>query len=386
MRTGAVVVSNSPSSPPSCRPSRPAPTLSPRKREIPPTTFTPPAGQVAAATLAKRPTRFARALRYLANLRQSTPKERLRATGYLVCAADLLQHARRQGITHIHAHSCANSAHIVALCHLLGGPTYSLSLHGDLPVYGKDHASKMARATFVTADGSHLKNQLMEQVGVPEEKIFVTCMGVNTQEFFDAGLHSQTPNKLHLYTIARLNLVKGHRFALGAMRRVLDQHPDIDLTYTIVGDGAYRPEIEADIKRLNLEDRVKLVGSLSEEACIKLHQQADVFVLPSVGLGEAWPVAVMDAMACAVPVVCSIIGATTEMITNGVNGLLTEQADEAALAACFVKLARDPAERRRLGDAARHRAVTYFDCNFRAGLLLQAIQTGKPPVISPQTA
>jgi glycosyltransferase involved in cell wall biosynthesis len=339
-------------------------------------------GQVL-GTLARHPVRTLAALRYVMGLRESTVRERLRALGFLACAADMYADARRQGIAHIHAHSCADSAHIVALCHELGGPSYSLSLHGDLPVYGKDHVSKMRKARFITADGSHLKRQMVEQVGVPPERVFVTCMGVNTDTFHDAGQRRYDPNRLHLATIARLNFSKGHVHAFEAMRRVLDAHPEIDLRYTVAGDGPYRAEVEAEIARLNLGDRVELVGSLSEEECIALLQRTDVFLLPSIGLGEAWPVVVMDAMACGMPVVCSIIGATPEMIAQGVDGLLVEQKDSAAIAGHLVRLARDPEERRRLGAAARERAVASFDYRYRAGLLLDAIHQGKPPVVGP---
>ena len=117
-----------------------------------------------------------------------------------------------------------------------------------------------------------------------------------------------------------------------------------------------------------------MTGTMSEAAVLELLQQADAFVLPSVGLGEAAPVSVMEAMACGLPVICSIIGGTPDMIRTGVDGLLIKQADEAALAEAMVLLAENVEERRRLGQAARERAVQFFDSRATARRLLEAIQ------------
>jgi colanic acid/amylovoran biosynthesis glycosyltransferase len=331
-----------------------------------------PPRPVVAAVLAARPARTLAAARYLLGLEASSLRRRVAGLGLLACAADLLQHSQREGIEHIHAHSCAEAAHVVALCRILGGPTYSLTLHGDLSVYGTDHGSKMARATFVATDGPHLTEQIVSQAGIPAERVLPTWMGLDIDRFRDAGLRVFEAGRLHLVTVARLNRSKGHRHALAAMRVALDR--GADLRYTLAGDGPHREEIEADVRRLGLSDRVEFAGSLSESAVLDLLQRADAFVLPSVGLGEAGPISLMEAMACGLPAVSSIIGATPVMVEHGVEGLLVPQGDEGALADAFVRLAVDPEGRRRIGEAARRRAVACFDRRDTARRLLDAIQ------------
>lgn len=105
----------------------------------------------------KRAGGVARAMGYVAGLRESSIKQRVKYLGLILCAADLVELCRREGIGHVHGHSCADAAHVLAIAKLMGGPTYSLTLHGDLPVYGKDHRSKMAGATVVSTAGGHLK-------------------------------------------------------------------------------------------------------------------------------------------------------------------------------------------------------------------------------------
>jgi glycosyltransferase involved in cell wall biosynthesis len=332
----------------------------------------PPLWFTALKSLAVRPIRTLKALGYVASLRESPVLRRLVYGGMILSAADLLACSRELKLDHIHAHSCADAAHVVALCRILGGPPYSLTLHGDLPVYGKDHASKMTRAKFVACVTTPLQRQVSQRVGLPVDRIPVLWMGVNCDKFRENGCRAYRPRRLHLVTVARLDAMKGHRHALAAMRAALER--GCDITYTIAGEGAYRREIEEATRRLGLQERVRLTGTLSEESVLDLLQQADVFVLPSIGLGEAAPVSVMEAMACGLPVICSIIGGTPDMITSGVNGLLIPQGDESALAGALVLLAENAEERKRLGGAARDRAVQLFDCKETARRLVEAMQ------------
>lgn len=332
----------------------------------------PPRWLRAAGALLRRPSAALRAVRYVRGLERTTLRNRLRHLGLMLCAADLLDFARERGVEHVHAHSCADAAHVAAICHVLGGPSYSLTLHGDLSVYGRDHASKMAAATFVFCDGPHLVDQIVRGAGVPPARVASNWMGVDTARFTDGGrARRSSDGRLRVVTVARLDECKGHRFALEAIRAVLDQGVDID--YTLVGEGSHRAVIEAEIERLGLADRVTLLGTRGERDVLDILQTADAFVLPSVGLGEACGVAAMEAMSCGLPVVCSRIGAMPVVVDDGSAGMLVNQADVAELTTAFIVLATNPALRHQLGARARSRAVAEFDVHATAGRLLRAI-------------
>jgi len=106
---------------------------------------------------------------------------------------------------------------------------------------------------------------------------------------------------------------------------------------------------------------------------LDLLQSADAFILPTVGIGEGSPVAVIEAMSCGVAVICSRIGGTAEMIDDGVDGLLVEPGDEGAIAEALVRLWEVPGEAQRLGRAARARAEREFDCRRVAERILERI-------------
>ena len=90
--------------------------------------------------------------------------------------------ARRAGVEHVHIHSCATAAHLGALGHILGDLNYSLTLHGDLPVYGTDHRAKMQRACFVSAVTRPLQKSLEAHIG-PGRPYPLIWMGVDTDRF-----------------------------------------------------------------------------------------------------------------------------------------------------------------------------------------------------------
>lgn len=101
-------------------------------------------------------------------------------------------------------------------------------------------------------------------------------------------------------------------------------------------------------------------------------------MLASEGLGEAAPVSVMEAMAAGLPVICSRIGGTTDMISDRVDGWLTDQGDVRAITDAVEALSESPETRRRLGEAATRRAAREFHYTVQARKLHDAIR-GIPP-------
>jgi glycosyltransferase involved in cell wall biosynthesis len=331
-----------------------------------------PPGAGALRVLVSNPRGLRRAVEYVRSLSERGPR-RLRAAGFLACAADLARYARRVGLDHIHTHSCADAAHIVAIARLLGGPPYSLHLHGDLAVYGVDHQQKSRLANFVAAAAKPMERQLANELGLPPERTCTLTMGVDTTRFRPRDPQTPPGRVQDLVTVARLVLGKGHRYALAAVRTAVDR--GAELRYAIVGSGPDRSEIAREIAALCLGDRVRLLGSLGEQEVLEQLQQADVFVLPSVGRFEASPVSVMEAMACGLPVVASRVGGIADMITDGIDGFLVGPEDVAGLAAAIERLWRDPALRQRVGEAARRRAVESFDSRARARQLVEVIRS-----------
>jgi len=317
--------------------------------------------------LLTRPRRVAEALRYVLSLEESTPAEKLKILALVPCAARLAALARRLHLRHVHLHSCADAAHVGALANILDDVPFSLTLHGDLPVYGKDHRQKFTRASWVSAVTRPLQEQIVARTGVPASQVPVIWMGVDTDRFVPCA-HRAERSALKILTVARLIPQKGHHDALAAVAHVRKE--GMDVRYVIAGSGPFEEEIRQEIVRLGLEDAVEMAGSVSETGVRALLAAADVFLLPSYGLGEAAPVSVMEATACGLPVICSRIGGTPDMIRHREDGWLVDQRCPDQLADAFRSLATDPGLRERLGQAARRTALAEFDHRTNARKLL----------------
>lgn len=333
--------------------------------------FPPPLAAV--ARLAGRPVRTLRALAYVLGLSETPWRRRLTLVGLIASASALGRICRRERLGHVHIHSCATAAHLGALAAILDDLSYSLTLHGDLPVYGTDHAAKMARAGFVAAVTRPLAAQIAAvSPGTPAPVIW---MGVDTDRFHPPASARPGGEALEVVTVARLNHTKGHVHLLNAMARLRAE--GVAIRYRMAGNGPERAALEAHVARLGLQDEVRFLGPLSEAGVIDLLHSADVLALTSFGAGEAAPVTVMEAMATGLPTVVSAIGGTPDMIEDGVDGLLVPQRDEEAIAAALRRLAADPALRARIGQAARKTALARFDYRAQARALLEALTVGR---------
>jgi colanic acid/amylovoran biosynthesis glycosyltransferase len=323
------------------------------------------------------------ALAYLASLTHTGARDFVCRFGLLLCAAELAAYAEECGLDHVHVHSCAMAAHLAALSSLIGGPTYSLTLHGDLPVYGVDHALKMRHARFVATVTEPLRQQVIAEVGVPAANVPIIPMGVDVDSFVPfVDRRPRASKQLLMVTVARLNQAKGHRHVLDAM--AIARASGIDVRYVIAGDGPYRDAVVARIEALSLTPHVAVVGALNEQDVLLLLRRADVFVLASEGIGEAAPVSVMEAMATGLPVIASRIGGTPDMITDGVDGFLIAQRDAHGLAMLLARLARDAGYRTMIGLAARKRAVAQFDYRTQASRLHAAIHDAHAHLARPR--
>jgi len=329
-----------------------------------------PRGILALRRLLTQPARLVSAVRYVLHLKETPWYRRFFLLGMLPLAARLADLSRARGFDHIHIHSCASAAHLGALAQILGGPTYSLTLHGDLPVYGTDHRAKMRNATFVACVTRQLRDRVVEEVGLAVEKVPVLWMGVDLSRYH-AGKTPTEPGAIRAIMVARLTWPKGHSFALQALKRLKDSGLRVELQ--IVGDGPYRHTIVKEMNALDMAGETRFLGTLSEDDVARCLADSDVLLLPSIGIGEAAPVSVMEAMASGRPVIASIIGGTPDMINNGVNGYLCEQENVDCIADHLTRLASDMQLRERIGASARLKAEQDFDSSILAARLFHQI-------------
>ena len=217
-------------------------------------------------------------------------------------------------------------------------------------------------ATFQKAAFVHCVSQTMLEeackYGLDPGKAHVVRPAVDTQFFSppESKGASRPVLPFRVITTGGLNWKKGHEYALDAVARLRAR--GIPVKFELIGDGPERQRARFTIEDLGLNDCVELCGRLDPHAVRDRLRAADVFLLSSVSEGISN--AVLEAMACGLPVVTTDCGGLREAVTDGIEGLVVPVRSPAAMADALASLAADPALRRRMGRAARARAEQDF--------------------------
>jgi len=145
---------------------------------------------------------------------------------------------------------------------------------------------------------------------------------------------------------------KGVRYLIDALPLLSTQ---LHAKLVIIGDGAERSRLEAQVRERGLDHRVEVRGRVAEQELRRAYAGASVLVLPAIvdarGDTEGLGVVLLEAMSYGVPVIGSDLGGITDIVVDGETGLLVPPQDPAALAAALERLATDRGLARRLGEA-----------------------------------
>jgi colanic acid/amylovoran biosynthesis glycosyltransferase len=294
----------------------------------------------------------------------------------LPAAARLREEAGRAGVGHVHVHSCGRAALVAALAARIGGPSYSLTLHNPLSVYGPGQNFKWRGARFATVITRRLLNEVRTVLrdDLPA-RVIVQPMGVDLARFGRERPYAPWPGEgpLGIVCCARLNPAKGHLDLFDALA-ILIAEEGIDARLLCLGEDdeggtGYRAVLEAGIAERGLAEHVALAGAVDERRVVGALRQAHLFALAS--HSEPLGVAFMEAMACGVPVVGTAAGGVRELVTDGVEGVLVPPRNPRALAAAIAALAREPARAIRLAMAGRARVERDFDAARGAETILR---------------
>jgi glycosyltransferase involved in cell wall biosynthesis len=169
----------------------------------------------------------------------------------------------------------------------------------------------------------------------------------------DAELRAYVAGRPSAGAIAVLRPQKGVDVFVRAAPAILESVPEARLA--VVGDGPMRGELDELVRRCGVGDRLRFFTFSPPSS--RYLQALDLFVLPS--LWEAFPISVLEALACGVPQVASDVGGTGEALVEGRTGLLCPPGDPAALASAVAALLRSPDRRSAMAEASRAR---HSDC------------------------
>jgi len=282
--------------------------------------------------------------------------------------------ARAQGVDHLHAHFGSDAASVAMLAARLTGLPFSFTAHAkDIFHSGVNLdllRQKISEAQFVVTvsefNRKHLLDLTREKAG---EKIVRLYNGIDLERFKPNPDCSKRPDLI--LAVGRLQEKKGFRDLVTACRLLADAGQEFRCE--IIGDGPEEQSLGQYIRKLGLEDRVKLAGPQPQEKVIESFGRATVFVLPCViaanGDRDALPTALLEAMAAGLPVVSTSLVGIPEIVEHGRTGLLVPPGDPDMLSRAVLEILRDTKLQGAFGKRGRTRAEQFFDLRENVGKL-----------------
>jgi len=283
----------------------------------------------------------------------------------------LRRYLRREGVQILNTHSSLDSwVGTLAWATLRRRPVLLRTRHLSTPVHPNAPTRWLYHrpARILTTSGE-IARLLHHRLGVPEARLLTLPTGIPLERFTpcppDAARRAALgvpPGAFLLGTVSVLRSWKGHLDLLEAMKILVDGGRKVFLL--IVGEGPYRPVIEARIQELGLNGRVRLAGH--QEDVPSWLALMDAFALASYA-HEGVPQALLQALAMERPVVATAVGGVPEVIAAGETGLLVPPRDAAALARAISWLqehreaAADMGRRGRQHVAANHSLARMAD-------------------------
>jgi glycosyltransferase involved in cell wall biosynthesis len=336
--------------------------------------------------LAVSPLRYLRALGCSVRMRQPGVKGLLLQVAYFLEAGVLAGILRRAGHTHLHNHLASSSASVACLAAILGGLTFSFTIHGtairDEPGRWRVDV-KAAHASFIVCISEHGREKARELVAPQDRhKLHVVHCGIEPAEFPAAPVR---PHGARLLFVGRIVQEKGIGVLLEAFAGLRRRHERAVLT--IVGDGPDRARYEELSAELFPAEVVAFRGQEDPAQIKAILAASDLFVLPS--FAEGIPVVLMEAMAAGLPVVATEIGGIPELVESGTNGVLVPPREVGVLREALDRLLSHPEERRLMGIECRRRVVESFDVDKEARRLAELLgdsisgstRYGKPEIL-----
>ena len=273
----------------------------------------------------------------------------------------------------LNTHSSTDSWLGALACSTLGDPPPIVRTRHVSTAVGRGPSTRwlyLEATAHIVTTGEALRAQLARDNGFPLEHMTSVRTGIDLERFRPLDRQAmrarlgiaEAPT---LGILATLRDWKGHEYLFDAMAIVRGRFPQWRLV--VIGDGPYRPTLEARVDRAGIRDIVSFMGNRDDvPECLST---LDLFTLPSYG-DEGVPQGIMQAMACGLAVVSTPVGAINEAVQEGQTGLMVRPRDAGALAEGLATLMGDEKRRHAMGQAG----LEYARRNFGIAAMLDAME------------
>jgi len=291
-------------------------------------------------------------------------------------AAELRRHLRRLSIDVIHSNAnydrtCAGLAAVLTGTRHVAGVHSTHSIQHNITHWwrnrwGTDH--------FIT-DADAGRNILIAEDGIAAERITTVPIGIENETPAD-GLRARAAirreweirdSTVVVGNVARLVPFKGHTVLLEAVARVVRQTPDV--FFPIVGDGELSETLRTLARTLGIEHAVRFLGF--RDNLQDIYPGFDIYCHSSLDLAaEMFPIAILRALGAGLPVVCTGVGGIAAMVRDGKSGHLVPPDNPDALAGALLRVIRDDASRKAMGEES----LALFQERYHASVMAARVE------------
>lgn len=286
---------------------------------------------------------------------------------------------RDAAVTHLHTHFAGMGARTAFWIQRFFAVPYSVTLHAnDLFVPdqfepGLAEIIDSARAIITVSDFA--ADFIRGKYPASASRVHRVYNGIDLGEY-------ESPSSLaapaQILSVGRLIDKKGFDVLIGACRALHEN--GVEFSCEIIGDGPLRANLQAQIERCALENKVRLIGAKSRSEIAARLRSATLFALPcrvdEQGAMDNLPTVIMEAMAASRPVVSTAVAGIPEMVVHGETGFLVPQNDIPKTAAAIQHLLLNAGLARQFGEGGRLRAQQLFSIESNVRALRHILEAG----------
>ena len=200
----------------------------------------------------------------------------------------------------------------------------------------------------------YVQESIADVYKIPKNKIPCIYNGIDTEIFNSkTKVYNSRDKNIKIISTGRLQSVKNHKLMINAFAEVCNYIPNVQLT--ILGDGELRNELECQINKYNLNERIILKGVVKDVS--KELNESDIYIITSDY--EGLPLSVLEAMSCGLPIVATKAGGVVDIVKDGENGILVEVGNVEELINAIMKIIQDKNLKLKMGIKSKELSKLY---------------------------
>ena len=278
---------------------------------------------------------------------------------HLQAIRDLKRVIREEKPQILHSHYVTSYSLIAALSGF--HPLVESVWGSDVYIYPKKSFlhKKLVKYTLSKADKvlSTSKVMAVETAKYTDKKIEITPFGVNTSHF--CRKNARPKDKFTIVSVKSISENYGTEYLIRAFAEVVKRNPGLDCSLELIGKGPFKSKMTLLTWALGIEDKVKFRGYISNEKLAQELEKCSIACYMSIS--ESFGVSAIEAMACECPVVASNADGFTEVIEDGVTGIIVPRRDYMAAADAIEKFIHNRELVEKMGKAGRERVCRLYN-------------------------